>query len=196
MKLPESKFKLTLLTTVAAFLVAVMICQLFEWMGFPEQDQVKVFKDMATNFFRSFQGDVKELSFLGAVKRHFNFICTIPLTVLVAPLLEELIFRGALYRLPTKLASGPLTSEKFTASASLAFAVLSSALFSFAHYVAFESLLAGRGFVLRPISNAFLALAFLGFVWCWLYHRTKSIWCNMLSHALFNVTNLVLALMS
>lgn len=195
MKLPESKFKLTLLVTLVAFLVAISVCQVFEWMGFPEQDQVRMFKAFAADFFRRFPADVRKLSFLRAVNLHINFILAVPLTVLVAPAMEELIFRGALYRLPSKLASDMRTPEKFVASASLAFAVLSSALFSFAHYVAFEEVFAGRGFVLRPISNAFFALFLLGVVWCWLYHRTKSIWCNMLSHALFNVVNLALALL-
>lgn len=165
LRLPESRIRITLLTTIAVFLGAIAICQIFEWMGFPEQDQVKVIKEMA-----------------GWNKL---FILTVVQVLLVMPPIEEFLFRYLLFRLPSRL----------SLHLSLFFAVLSSALFSFCHYIDFQSVFAGRGFALLPISNAFLALFFVGLAWCWLYHRTKAIWCSMLSHSLFNLTNLVLALL-
>jgi len=60
-------------------------------------------------------------------------------------------------------------------------AVVSAALFSAAHYIA------------QPWPDAaFLALFFFGLAQTWLYAKTKRIWCAMLNHALFNLTNLVL----
>ena len=58
---------------------------------------------------------------------------------------------------------------------------MSSALFSAAHYIA------------QPFPDAaFLALFFFGLAQCWLYRKTDRIWCAMLNHFLFNLTNLVL----
>ena len=39
---------------------------------------------------------------------------------------------------------------------------------------------------------AFLALFFFGLAQCWLYRKTDHIWCAILNHGLFNLTNLVL----
>lgn len=158
MRLPESKLKLTLLTTVAVFLGAISICQIFEWMGFPEQDQVKAIKEMA-GWNRDFMSIVMWI-------------------LLFTPPLEE-----GLFRFPTRFIRHP------------AFAVLISAVFSFCHYIDFQSIVAGRGFAVLPISNAFLALFFVGLAWCWLYRRTGSLWCSMLSHSVFNGVNLILALL-
>ena len=61
--------------------------------------------------------------------------------------------------------------------------LLSSALFSAAHYIA------------QPFpDSAFIALFFFGLAQCWLYSKTDHIWCPMLNHALFNLTNIVLLL--
>jgi len=60
-------------------------------------------------------------------------------------------------------------------------AAASAVLFSAAHYLA------------QPFPDAaFIALAFFGFAQCWLYRKTDRLWCPMLNHALFNLTNLVL----
>ena len=174
MKLPSSKFKLTLLTTVAVFLGAVAICQAFEWMGFPEQDQVKMIKEMAG--------------------WNPNFLGIVGWILIFTPPFEEALFRCLLFRLPSRLVSKEEPSRFFTLHPSFFIAILSSALFSFCHYIDFGSLFADKGFALLPVSNAFLALFFVGLAWCWLYHRTKSIWCSVLSHSLFNLTNLTLAL--
>ena len=58
---------------------------------------------------------------------------------------------------------------------------LSSAAFSAAHYLS------------QPFpDNAFIALFFFGLSQCWLYRRTGRLWCAILNHGLFNLTNLVL----
>ena len=60
-------------------------------------------------------------------------------------------------------------------------AVFSAILFSAAHYLA------------QPWPDAaFLALFFFGLAQCWLYRKTGHLWCAMLNHGLFNLTNLVL----
>ena len=174
MRLPESRFKLTLLTTVAAFCAAIAVCQVFEWLGFPEQDQVKVIKRMAG--------------------WNTDFILTVVQVLFLMPPLEEFLFRYLLFRLPSRLAAEEGSSRLFVYRPSFLIAVFSSAVFSFAHYVDYQRIFSGRGFGMLPISNAFLALFGLGLVWCWLYRRTGRIWCNMLSHSLFNAINLVLAL--
>ena len=59
--------------------------------------------------------------------------------------------------------------------------VISSALFSAAHYIS------------QPFPDAaFIALFFFGLAQCWLYAKTDRLWCPMLNHFLFNLTNLVL----
>ena len=89
------------------------------------------------------------------------------LTVLT-PVVEEVIFRWVLWRLPKP--GLPLVS-----------AITSSALFSAAHYIQMP----------WP-NNAFIALFFFGMAQCWLYRKTDSLWCPMLNHGLFNAVNLVL----
>lgn len=60
-------------------------------------------------------------------------------------------------------------------------AIFSSILFSAAHYIS------------QPWPDtAFLALFIFGLAQCWLYVKTERLWCTMLNHALFNLTNLVL----
>ena len=94
---------------------------------------------------------------------------TVLFNVLVlAPLLEETVFRFVLWKLPRP--GRPLVA-----------AVTSSALFSAAHYLQMP----------WP-DSAFLALFFFGMAQCWLYEKADRIWCPMLNHALFNATNLVL----
>ena len=60
-------------------------------------------------------------------------------------------------------------------------AVFSAILFSAAHYLD------------QPFPDAaFLALFFFGLAQCWLYRKTSHLWCAILNHGLFNLTNLVL----
>ena len=171
MKRPESKFRLTLLVTLVAFLGAVAVCWIFEQLGFPEQNQVKMIRDMAG--------------------WNRTFVLTVAWVLAGTPVVEECLFRLLLFRLPSRLLSKEEPLRFFDFHAQFVCAILSSAVFSFAHYIDFASLFAGRGFALTPVSNAFFALFLLGFTWCWLYRLTGAIWCNMLSHSLFNAANLV-----
>ena len=104
--------------------------------------------------------------------RHFGAAAFFVVEVVaVMPCLEEIVFRWLLFRLPAK------RPGKFSA----AIAILSSSLFSAVHYI------------VQPFpDNAFIALFFFGRAQCWLYRRTERLWCPMLNHALFNLTNLAL----
>ena len=120
---------------------------------------------------------------------NFTFLCAQVLVLM--PAAEELIFRGLLFKLPRKLfdarretgdsGEGRETSDARPGAWTTGIAIASSALFSAAHYIA------------QPWPDAaFLALFFFGLAQCWLYRKTDRIWCAMLNHALFNLTNLVL----
>ena len=153
--------KLTLKSSVAIFLVAIVLCQLTQYVAhclgieLPEQEQVNEVRKMAG--------------------WNLNFILLALQIVTIMPALEELIFR-----FPTRW----LKSYIWWAAI--------SAIFSFAHYIDFLAWANTGAFTLRPLSNAFIALWFCGFAWCWLYRKTKHIWCTMLSHAIFNAVNLTL----
>lgn len=89
------------------------------------------------------------------------------LTVLFqAPLLEEPIFRGIIFRGLSK--SMPIWPAM----------ILSGAFFALVHVNA----------------ASFVAVWFLGVVFAWLYHRTHTILAPMALHFLFNGTNVVLLL--
>ncbi len=91
------------------------------------------------------------------------------LVTVIMPILEELFFRGLLFKLPTRWV--PVK----------AMAVVSALLFMAAHYIQ------------MPFpNNAFLALFAFGLLQCWLYQKTQAIWCPMLLHTLFNTANLIL----
>lgn len=107
------------------------------------------------------------------------FCSIVFMVVVVAPAIEELIFRLFLFKLPgwgfPSLSKG---------AGLVATAVVSSALFSAAHY--YEN---------AWPDNAFLALFFFGLAQCWLYRRTSALWCTILNHALFNTVNLTLLIL-
>ena len=113
--------------------------------------------------------------------RTFLFLCAQVLVLM--PALEELIFRYLLFKLPMRL-----TAHRQWGSGVLAaftkitpWAIFSSLLFSAAHYL------------FQPFpDSAFLALFFFGLAQCWLYRKTSRLWCAILNHGLFNLTNLVL----
>lgn len=130
------------------------------WFGvnLPEQQNVDIARQLLKSAFASW--------------RHFGAAVIFVVQVaVVLPILEEIIFRWLLFRLPAK----------HLANLAGAVAILSAALFSAVHYIA------------QPFPDAaFIALFFFGLAQCWLYRRTDRLWCPMLNHALFNLTNLAL----
>ena len=119
------------------------------------------------------------------VKRYAGWNQTFALlcfeVIVLMPAIEECLFRWASRR----------TWRKKT-SAWIAVCVALSALFSFAHYPDYQTFSQSGQFILKPIDAAFLALFFFGLAQCWLYRKTGKLWCAMLNHALFNLTNLIL----
>jgi membrane protease YdiL (CAAX protease family) len=107
--------------------------------------------------------------------------------LLLLPAVEEFIFRWLLFMLPMRIVAektGRSTADnRNPGPVGYSLAAVSSALFSAAHYIA------------QPFPDAaFIALFFFGLAQCWLYNRTERIWCSMLNHSLFNLTNLLLLL--
>ena len=98
------------------------------------------------------------------------FLKVVTMVVIVAPLLEELIFRFLFWKLPAP-------SKPYLA------AIPTSILFATAHY-----------FQNPWPDNAFIALFFFGMAQCWLYKRTNNLWYPILNHMLFNLTNLAFLL--
>lgn len=126
--------------------------------------------------------DLPDQANLELVKRYVGWNPTFMLlcaeVLVIMPAIEELVFRWLLFMLPARVAAraagrpGRLADEA---------AVVSSALFSAAHYIT------------QPFPDAaFIALFLFGLAQCWLYRKTERIWCPMLNHFLFNLTNLVL----
>ena len=106
----------------------------------------------------------------------FVFLCAQVLVLM--PAIEELIFRWLLWRLPTRTLD---LRRKTEGKCDLPVAIVSSLLFSAAHYLA------------QPFPDAaFIALFFFGLAQCWLYRKTGHLWCAILNHGLFNLTNLIL----
>ena len=132
---------------------------------------------------------------------NWNFVLLCAQVLVLMPAIEELIFRFLLFRMPLRLFGecedldidsvaqenrtayiiASMVGVAATAWSTAFLAIISSALFSAAHYIA------------QPFPDAaFLALFFFGLAQCWLYSKTSHLWCAMLNHALFNLTNLVL----
>ncbi len=108
--------------------------------------------------------------------RGWYLATNIALIVVLAPVAEEAVFRGLLFKLPSKFFSKFRSFEM-----SKLWAVVSSVLFTAAHYIQ------------MPFpNNAFVALFLFGLLQCRLYRQTNALWCPMLTHALFNATNLAL----
>ena len=156
------------------------------WLGIdlPDQQNVEIVKRCLESAFAS--------------ARHFGVAALlVSQVVIMLPIAEELVFRGLLFRLPTRLLARRITardarhetggSGETGAPHSIirlfdySIISLSAFLFSAAHYVQ------------QPWpDSAFLALFFFGAAQCWLYRKTGRLWCAMLNHALFNLTNLAL----
>jgi len=104
---------------------------------------------------------------------NLTFAFIVVQVVLLLPVIEEVVFRWLIWMLPSRLAR--------LGRGSLPLAVVSSCIFMAVHYIS------------QPFpDSAFIALFFFGLAQCWLYRRTGWLWCAMLNHTLFNLTNLVL----
>ncbi len=97
-----------------------------------------------------------------------KFFSELAMVLIVAPVVEEFIFRYLLWKLPDP--------KNFWAGT-----VPSSILFVAAHYMQMD----------WP-NDAFAALFVFAVAQCWLYGKTQSIVSPMLNHALFNLTNIIL----
>ena len=99
------------------------------------------------------------------VQREYGhaFLLALPVVCVAAPIVEETVFRGVLYRwLRGVLPIGPAM-------------VVSGGIFALFH--------------LNPL--LFLPLAGLGVLLAWIYERSRSIWPGVLVHALFNLVGLI-----
>ena len=125
-----------------------------------------------------------------------TFILLCAQVLILMPAIEELLFRCLLFKLPCKVGralrarrnhdTAKITptndcGEAGVLALPLTAATISSILFSAAHYL------------FQPWPDAaFIALFFFGLAQCWLYKKTGHLWCAILNHGLFNLTNLVL----
>ena len=121
---------------------------------------------------------------------NLTFLSLCVQVIVLMPAIEEVIFRWLLWRLPVRTLDRRHETEgeielkteggRRIRTAGIV-AVVSSAFFSGAHYF------------FQPFpDSAFIALVFFGLAQCWLYLKTDHLWCAMLNHGLFNLTNLVL----
>ena len=107
---------------------------------------------------------------LNAAGWNWKFAVLVAQIVIILPVIEELMFR-----LPLKAVQKSSTATAATLATAL------SAAFSAAHYI------------FQPFpDSAFIALFSFGMAQCWLYRKTRNIFCPALNHALFNLTNLIL----
>lgn len=124
-----------------------------------------------------------------------KFLINIPLIIVFAPVVEEIIFRLCLWKLPTKLFGLLVRNSRLgflAPAAAVILAILASAVFSSAHFMDKEAFQRTGEWAWMPLNNGFLALGFFGLAQCWLYEKTSWLWSPMLNHLLFNITNLVL----
>ena len=134
----------------------------------PDQQNVELIRQWGLHCFDSW-------------RNFMTFAFLLVQVIVLLPAVEELIFRYLMFMLPSRLTSKKLAAGGMPQYVAYATMAVSSILFSAAHYIA------------QPFPDAaFIALFFFGIAQCWLYRTTARIWCPMLNHALFNVTNLVL----
>ena len=138
----------------------------------PDQENITVVMQIMKHMFDS--------------PRHFVGCMRLIATVLfLMPAVEEFIFRYLLFLLPSRQLARQTKGGTRARPLAVALAIVSSVLFSAAHYL------------LQPFPDAaFIALFFFGLAQCWLYSKTDHIWSPMLNHCLFNLANLVLAIVS
>ena len=169
----EAPYSFTLKAWPVIALATIGLCYLTQtvagWFGItlPDQQNIEVVRRCLSQAFAS--------------SKHFGVAAFLVLQVVVLlPMVEELVFRGLLFRLPQWAWRKGLDVWRF-GSFDYSIILFSSLLFSAAHYLA------------QPWPDAaFLALFFFGVAQCGLYQKTGRIVCAMLNHALFNLTNLVL----
>ena len=176
-----SRLRLTLKAWPVIALATIGLCYLTQtvagWFGIDlkEQETVRIMRDMGFYTWRTF----RESGFVELFRHEASqkFLINIPLVLLLAPIFEEALFRGLL----TRLVAGKDFVAGHIGRRTMVCAILSSILFSLAHYLQMPNK-----------NNAFIALFFLGLAQCWLYKKTDRLWCAILNHGLFNLTNLVL----
>ena len=150
--------------TLAAMGLAWMSEQVALLLGFnpPPQDLVKLFTNPGISW---------------RIKAKFAAIA-----VLMAPVLEELVFRAGLFRFCVWCArrSGKAGADvrNGTSLFPAVSALISGAVFAAVHFHA----------------ATFVPLWFLGVAFAWLYWKSEKIFSPMLCHCLFNLANLVLCL--
>ena len=178
------------------------------WLGFdlPDQQSVELLRTYMIHAFDS-------------PKLFLTAALLVAQVVVLMPVVEELVFRWLLCRLPQRLLSrrikardarqetggtgeagataAPNTAiRQFDYSTIRLFDYSIIRLFDYSIILLSSVLFASAHYVQQPWPDAaFLALFFFGAAQCWLYRRTGRLWCAMLSHALFNLTNLVLLLL-
>ena len=101
---------------------------------------------------------------------NWPFVYFIAYVAIAAPVVEETLFRCGFFTWPQ-----PARPARA--------AIVSSLAFSAVHYL----------FAGKP-DNAFVALFFFGLVQCRLYAKTGRLWHAMLTHSMFNIVNLAVAL--
>ena len=176
--------KFTLKAWPIIFMVTVTLCSLTGWVAklfgvtLNEQMSVQVMLYLRKHCFDSLDIFLKTA-------------LNIALIVAVMPAIEEIVFRGLLYRLPSRLIARHRRNDNKPTTTRLAAnrkiekllpAVISSTLFSAAHY-----------YQMPFPDDAFFALFVFGLAQCWLYdhaERWHGIWMPALNHCLFNFTNL------
>lgn len=141
---------------------------------------------------KAFGIDLPEQDNIALVRRmagwNMTFLFLVLQIVVLLPAAEEILFRWLLWRLPLKISRA--AQERIVPACVVA--AVSSAIFSFAHYIDYAGWVRSGVFTLRSPDNAFLALFFFGMAQCWLYRKLSSLPSAMLNHALFNLTNLLL----
>lgn len=171
----NSRLKFTLKAWPAVFLIAVTL-------SFGTQGVAKLFGI-----------DLPDQAQVELVKRYagwnLTFAFIVAQVVIIVPVFEEVLFRFLLWKVPLAVAG------KWRGAAAvprIVLAAIVSVVFSFAHYVDYAKVASTHALAFTGWNSAFLALFFVGVAQCWIYRRTGALWCAMLNHMLFNVTNLVL----